>query len=117
MPAPKSPNRIEHRADRRAPGVLAGRWSGSNAPCRISTLSVSGCYIESIAGPPKGEHLRIQIELPDDDPLTVDAEVVYGERGMGFAVRFIDMSDAVSKRLAQVVDLLFSKSMRTLDPF
>jgi hypothetical protein len=98
----------DRRTTPRAPGVLDGVWYGSGQRCRITSLSVSGCYIESLTPPDKGARVRVRIELLQQGSVTIQAEVVYSEARMGFAVRFGGLSLETRKKLARTIDLLIA---------
>ena len=100
----------ERRAFPRAPGVLDGTWFGSGQRCRITSLSVKGCYIESLTPPEKSVRVRVQLELPQQGPVSVHGEVAYREPSMGFAIRFLDVTQEDHEKLAQAVDFLVEPS-------
>ena len=96
----------DRRVFPRAPGVLDGNWFGTGQRCRITSLSVVGCYIETLSPPEAGIRGRVQIELRHEGAVLVPAEVVYREQGMGFAVRFMDIDPECFKRLDAAVERL-----------
>jgi len=63
--------------------------------CRISSLSPTGCYIDSrFTVPPEGTHVReICLAVPGGAELSVHGTVLCPTPGVGFAVRFADMDD------------------------
>lgn len=96
---------VERRSVSRAPGVLDGAWFGSGQRCRITSLSVAGCYIETLTPPTKGGRIRLELQLPQG-PLSARAEVIYHEPNMGFAVAFVDLTPEDRGMLAKAVELL-----------
>jgi hypothetical protein len=97
----------ERRAHRRAPGALEGTWSGSLNRCRITSLSLSGCFIDTMSPPRAGGIVRVELHSPDEGPITVKGEVVASDHvGMGFAVRFVDLAPETREKLARIVDRL-----------
>ena len=71
---------------------------------RVSSLSPTGCYIESrFTTPEEGAViLEITITLPTGK-LTLQGTVISAMRGVGFAVRFIVPDKEVRDRLSAVV--------------
>ena len=54
---------------------------------RIEDLSVSGCFLGSIAEVSPGERVRLEINLPPKhEHLSIDAEVVYCQPNIGLCV-------------------------------
>ena len=70
---------------------------------RVSSISPTGCYIDSrFTVPPQGTHVRqIYVALPGGD-LNVHGVVLEATPGVGFAVRFADMDDETQARLCAV---------------
>ncbi len=94
----------ERRGAPRVRGVFDGTWSGAsgNSSARFSDLSVSGCYVDSLATPAQGERLRVQLHLPQG-PLSVEAKVVYVEHHRGFGLCFVDLAAAAFGMLLEAV--------------
>jgi PilZ domain len=94
--------KADRRAYPRTPGPFDGSYFGSQT-CRISNLSVIACYVECLAPMDKGVHVDVTIELPREGPVLLRGEIIYKEPGMGFALRFLDISPEVSRTLACAV--------------
>jgi hypothetical protein len=71
---------------------------------RVSSISPTGCYIDSrLTVPPEGTLLHgISVALPDGQ-ITVDGMVLQATPGVGFAVRFIQVDDDARARLSGLV--------------
>lgn len=98
----------ERRQQKRLAVPLEGRWQGGSgaARCRISDISVSGCFIHCLSQPAPGERTKITVEFRESDALTLAGTVVYAEAGIGFAVQFADLDPEVRAVLkAQVATL------------
>jgi hypothetical protein len=97
----------ERRKAPRAKCVLDGTWSGVSigGSVRISDVSATGCFIETLATPQRGERVRVQLQLPQG-PLSVNAEVTNVEPRMGFGARFLDIDADTADILAKAVALL-----------
>lgn len=69
---------------------------------RVSSISPTGCYIDSRLTVPKSTHVReICVALPGGE-LSVHGVVLQTTPGVGFAVRFADMDDETRARLYAV---------------
>jgi hypothetical protein len=98
----------ERRRNKRLPGPYDGKWDGAAGlrPCRITDLSVTGCFIDSYATSPVGAMVTTEIRL-GDELFLLESWVVYVDRVQGFAVRFADDNDPkVLKALAATIGAL-----------
>jgi PilZ domain len=85
-------------------GPFDGRRHGAiDTPVVIHNLSESGCFLDSLFHAEAGRQLSLGVSVPDEGWITVKAEVVRGQPGFGFAVRFVEMPDATRACLARVV--------------
>ena len=83
------------------------QWGAQRA--RVSSLSGAGCFIDSRTAPPVGADVsEITITLPAGT-ITVHGTVVDATPGIGFGVRFADLS---SDAKAHVNDLLLADACR-----
>jgi hypothetical protein len=74
---------------------LPASWEGA-FECRdasISSLSLNGCFVLSGGRVNPKELVRLEIHLPDDDPVHVWAEVVDEAYEIGFAAKFTSPGD------------------------
>ncbi len=88
-------------------------WHGAlgRTVSRIEDLSASGCFLGSLAAVSPGERLHLEIDLPPKhEHLSVDAEVVYCQPNIGFAVRFLGLLSPAQHALSFAVDVLSGKS-------
>lgn len=74
--------------------------------CRVSSISPTGCYIDSrFTVPAQGASVpEITLTLPTGQ-VTVQGEVVHAMPGVGFAVRFTEVDADTSARLTALVHL------------
>ena len=80
----------ERRAHPRVKGPFEGYWDGSGTQSgRVVDLSVSGCFIESVALPAIGQAVTVSIAVAGGQ-CNLPGEVVYAESNLGFAVRFVE---------------------------
>jgi hypothetical protein len=95
--------------DDRVSGPFDGRWVAAlTVPIRIHDLSVGGCLIEAHHHQPAGRRITLDIELPFEGWLRLEAETVYARSDYGFAVRFVDVPGDVRERLNRCIDRLRS---------
>jgi PilZ domain len=86
----------------RVPGPFDGRRIGVlQTPVQIYDLSEGGCFINSMHEQQPGIAIVLEIELPDEGWIRVKCETLYAKPGFGFAVRFVEMTEGISKRLVR----------------
>src|SRR5688572_3641509 len=74
------------RCSPRVTGPFEGRRSGAlTTPIRIHDLSIGGCLIECGEEVGIGLRIAIQIDLPGEGWISVDAETLYLRPNLGFA--------------------------------
>jgi hypothetical protein len=99
------------RKDLRVAGPFEGRWVGAlTVPVHIHDLSMGGCLIQAFHEQAPGRRFTLEIELPYHGWVTIEAESLYMRDGYGFAAKFVEMSDAVSGSLEDVIWRLLSKN-------
>ncbi len=79
-------------------------FASGKREARISDLSEGGCYVESWAGVMPGDTVRFEMQTPAGESLPVVGEVTYAFEGMGFGVRFLEMDDAMRRRIIELVE-------------
>jgi hypothetical protein len=95
----------DQRRHQRLNRPFDGTWRGASggAPCRVTDLSIGGCYVQSIALPMKNEETEVSIVI-GQETLSLVGRVVYAEPHMGFAVEFHSLSDEQAKALQSAID-------------
>ena len=93
---------------RRSPRVkvnLQARWEGvlSQQEATITDLSKTGCFVLTGGKVEAKELVRLEIEIPEGEPLVLWAEVVDAAFEIGFAVRFTSMTDDDEVRLSRFI--------------
>lgn len=93
---------------RKAPRVkinLRARWEGvlEQREATVTSLSINGCFLLSGGEVKDKELVRIEIELPDGEPIHCWGEVVDQANDIGFAVRFNALEDDEQERLANLI--------------
>ena len=108
-----SDRQASRRCEPRLTGPFPARRVGPlPTPLRIHDLSSSGCLVECYFDVPIGRRIALQIELPGEGWISVDAETLYLRDNFGFAVRFIDLSDANRSRIARTIERLLVERSR-----
>lgn len=95
----------ERRLHPRAKVNLPARWEGvlTQQEATVIDLSRAGCFVLSGGKVEPNELIRLEITLPNDEPIYPWAEVVEQADEIGFAVRFTSMDDDERDRLEQFV--------------
>jgi PilZ domain len=80
----------ERRQHARRSGPFEGSWNGASGAreSRITDLSPSGCFVDSLARPEAGATISVTVTF-GEARFTIPAEVVYIDRIQGFGVRFL----------------------------
>jgi hypothetical protein len=99
---PRGNRRQRQRIERYFDCSWMSVWGDQKA--RISSISPTGCYIDSrFTVPPEGTHVReICMTIPGGE-LSVHGTVLCPTPGVGFAVRFADMDDETQAALNRLV--------------
>jgi hypothetical protein len=88
----------------RAHGPFNGYLPGSpKTPVLIYDLNLGGGLVDFTGEPPKDSTLVLEIELPHDGSITVNAETIYREPS-GIAVRFVNLAANTAARLMRAVE-------------
>jgi hypothetical protein len=108
-PDPSGRNRREHL--RIAGPFDALRIGLLETPLRIFDLSRGGCFINALHTQKAGQSFGLKIELPGTGWISVKAETLDGRSELGFAVRFVEISDADQRRLDRALSRLESTQL------
>lgn len=86
---------------------VAGPFDGCHlglpkTPVLIYDLNLGGGFVSFIHEEPTGAALVLQIDLPLEGPITINAETVYRHE-FGVAVRFVDVDADTAARLERTV--------------
>ena len=66
--------------------------AGVRAETRISDISVTGIYIETVSPVPVGSSLRLIFTLPDGHVIRTEGVVAHTQPQTGIGVRFTDLN-------------------------
>lgn len=95
----------ERRLNARVKVNLPVRWESFliQQAATVADLSLTGCFVLSGGKVELNELIRLEISLPNDEPIYPWAEVVDQADEIGFSVRFTAMDDDERKRLEEFV--------------
>jgi c-di-GMP-binding flagellar brake protein YcgR len=71
---------------------------------RTGDISAGGCYIDSIGQVALGEIINFKVRLPSGQWIDLQGEVTYQFQGMGFGLRFTQMTDEARTLIAQMTE-------------
>ena len=96
----------ERRQDPRLKQWFDGSWRGASGSgnSRLSDVSVTGCFVNSLATPAVGDTSTITIHFGPSQAVSFEGEVMYVERGMGFGVRFLDVTPKQAAEVQRLLD-------------
>ncbi len=91
----------ERRNEPRVPVCLeaALNGSGSRYNARVTDLSETGCYLDTMIDLVKDETVKVTILIAGQDSLTLAGRVAHQTLGLGFGVRFFDLDDGQLRRI------------------
>ena len=95
---------VERRLHPRIHGPFDGRRCGLiDIPILIRDISQGGCFVHSVHEAEVGGRLTLAIDVPGGDLVAVEGQVVSCHSPVGFGVRFVDMPEDASARLARLI--------------
>jgi hypothetical protein len=96
----------DRRKHRRFAFPMEGSWSGASGAnrCRIADISLGGCFVQTLSPPRPFEKTTVTVTDKNGRALELPGQVVYPERGLGFAVEFIDVPAEAAARLAELIE-------------
>lgn len=78
-------------------------WVSGKREARISDLSMSGCFVDTIAAVQAGETISFKLNTPTGEWAELSGKVVYHLPGFGFGLRFEGLSEAQQILLEQII--------------
>ena len=87
----------------------ARRVGASDAHLRVTSLSVGGCLIESLHQEKVGDRYTLEIELPYEGWIALQAETLYLRSNHEIAAKFDNLSDETRGRLHSVIRRLLAE--------
>ena len=109
-----SDRQASRRGALRVAGPFAARRVGPlPTPLRVHDLSIGGCLVECYYDLATGRRLTLQIDLPDEGWITLDAQTLYVRENFGFAVRFTELSEANRRRIERTIERILVERSRS----
>ena len=98
----------ERRKHRRVSRPFEGSWRGASGAnmCRISDVSLGGCFVQTLSPATPGEETQITITFGKDLSMTFAGKVIYAEPSMGFAVKFNELNEEGSEEVRRLLEAL-----------
>jgi hypothetical protein len=95
-------------ANRRVHPRVAGPFDGwriglLDTPVSIFDLSIGGCYVNATHIQEPGRTMTLKIDLPQEGWIRVKALTLNLQRGLGFAVQFLEISEVDARRLDRTI--------------
>lgn len=105
----------ERRQHKRVARPFEGSWRGSSgaSSCRISDVSLGGCFVQTLATPTAGDETLVTITFGKDLSMTFVGKVAYVEPQMGFAVKFNELEGEGAEEVRRLIDALGSRDAKT----
>jgi hypothetical protein len=99
------------RTHKRVLGPFVGRRGTLLAvPIRIHDLSIGGALIECFHEERLGRRITVEIELPIEGWVTVDAEIVSIRQNYGYAVKWVNVTPDVQWKLELTIDRICAEA-------
>jgi hypothetical protein len=98
----------ERREHPRLTQSFQGTWAGTG-PCRVSDVSLGGCFVNSLVSPLKGDETTILVEI-GDITFTMKGRVAYVDPGIGFALQFGEIGPSARRDLQQLLRALSTEA-------
>jgi hypothetical protein len=99
-------------AEKRVYPRILGPFDGTRVgvidfPIQVHDISVGGCFVNYFAHPPEpGRRFTLRIDLPEQGPIEVRVESLYGRSKFGYAVRFVEISEEARIKLLRAFETL-----------
>lgn len=77
--------------------------AGVQTETRISDISVTGVYIETMSRIPIGSNLDLTFTLPDGSTVITEGVVVHSQPQTGIGVKFINLNREDARRIRQFI--------------
>jgi uncharacterized protein (TIGR02266 family) len=82
---------------------LTYEGAGGRTETRISDISVTGVYIETVSPVPVGSNLKLTFTLPDGYIIHTDGVVIHSQPQTGIGVKFINLDSEDARRIRQFI--------------
>lgn len=95
----------ERRRNERQKVVLEAQWDSlsKGQQARIHDVSMSGCYVDTLAPAAMGQFIELKIRRRSGEWLAVRGYVATCQHGVGFGMAFTDLTEEQEKALADLI--------------
>ena len=100
---PRDEGRSRRQEDRVRGPFLGRRRGALTTEITIHDLGVGGCLVESYHQVAPGRRMRLDIDLPEEGTITVEAEALYDRTDYGFAVKFVGVPEPARAVLERTI--------------
>ena len=94
---------IEREERITAPMAVMLDCTSGRREVRLSDISTGGCYIDSIAPVQPDENVDLKLVLDNGEIEEMSGTVVYVHPGMGFGVRFNELSERQKAMIEHII--------------
>ena len=94
--------RRDQRVEVRLPALVEGDHGRDNGT--LSVVSSTGCFVHAVSKVVAGDLVRLEVELPTGESISVWGEVVHHSEGVGFALRFTKGDEFEQQMIGLLVD-------------
>src|SRR5262249_54653053 len=77
--------------------------SSGKIEARISEIGLGGCYVDTIVQVYEGEEVIFRLGPPFDEDLRFAGTVVYVFAGMGFGIKFTNLTDRHRTEIEKII--------------
>ena len=109
----------EHRRVReRITGPFEGAWlrADEGEALTISDLSEGGCFVQQANNLDSGDEVELAISVPTGELIELTGEVLGADPQLGFAMRFIGVSEEAEEQLRHAVALVSAEPTEDAEP-
>lgn len=95
----------ERRGATRFEVCLDAVWDGTRGTdrARVTDLSESGCYVDSICEASEGEVLHLKVQIPSGEWLDLVGTVAHATPRLGFGLRFVQMEQSQTEKVRRFI--------------
>jgi uncharacterized protein (TIGR02266 family) len=95
----------EKRRAWRSTIILEVKYEGAGvrAETRISDLSATGVFVDTMSPPPVGSHLRLSFRLPDGHLIEAEGVVAQAQPGIGMGIDYTKINPEDVRRIRQII--------------
>jgi PilZ domain len=96
---------IENREDERKSFIaeVVLEFASGKRQVRVSDISAGGCYVESIISVQVGDEIKFELLDRNGDRLPFTGQIAYHFDGMGFGVKFTNLTNEQKKYLEGII--------------